>query len=476
MISEFSAPEIAAAVSGKLVRGNAVRFSKVCTDSRAASPGCLFVAICGERFDGHRFIAGAVARGAAGALVKAGRKRRLGLGRLPLIEVEDTLQALGDLARHLRRAHPVPLVAVTGSNGKTTTKELLYTVLSAGGRKVLRSEGNFNNLVGVPLTLFRLQRAHEGAVIEMGMNRAGEIARLCEICEPDVGVITSVAAAHTEGLGDIEGVARAKGELFAGLKPSAWAAVNLDDPWVRRLGSPARPLTFSATDPSADVRGILLADRGLGGLDFELQVAGEQAQVHLSLLGRHNLHNALAAAAAAHALGVPLAGIAEGLAAYRAFARRLQPALAPGGYWVLNDAYNANPASMAAGLRTAAQVARESGGRLFAALGEMLELGALSSEAHRGVGELCAELGVEILAFLATGSGELYGQGALAAGLRPAALLAGASCPEIARRLRELVRPADVVLVKGSRRTGMELVAEALLEPEAGCRACARVP
>jgi UDP-N-acetylmuramyl pentapeptide synthase len=259
-------------------------------------------------------------------------------------------------------------------------------------------------------------------------------------------------------------VARAKGELFAGLRPSATACVNLDDEWIPRLPTPARRLTFSAADPGADVRGVLLADRGLEGLDFELAVGGERAEVRLHLLGRHNLANALAAAAAAHALGVGLAAIAAGLAGHRSLARRLQPAQSPGGWWVINDAYNANPASMAAGLRAAASVARATGGTLFAALGEMLELGRLSGEGHRGVGRLCAELGCRALAYLDSGSGALYAEGARGAGLPASAVLAGASCEEVARRLRPLLAAGDVVLVKGSRRTGMERVAEALLE------------
>jgi UDP-N-acetylmuramoyl-tripeptide--D-alanyl-D-alanine ligase len=475
LLSEFSAAQLAQAVSGRLVRGQAEqRFTKVCIDSRTAPANCLYVAIKGERFDGHRFLPDAAAKGAAGAIIRAGARRKFRVGRrLPLIEVEDTLQALGELANFLRRAHPVPLVGITGSNGKTTTKELLYAALTASKRAVLKSEGNFNNLVGVPLTLFRLDRAHQAAVIEMGMNSFGEIARLTEICEPDVGLITSVAAAHTEGLGSIEGVARAKGELFAGLSSSAVAVVNLDDEHIRHLPTPARRLTFSATEPQADVRGTLLADRGLEGLDFELEAAGERASVHLNLLGRHNLVNALGAAAAAHALGVSLAAIATGLGNYRPFSKRLQPTLAPEGYWVINDAYNANPASMAAGLRAAAGVAQATGGRLFAVLGEMLELGAVSEEAHRGVGRLCAELKAAVLAYLDTGSGRLYGEGAKAGGLRE--VVPGADHEEIASGLRRMLRPNDVVLVKGSRRTGMERAAELLLTP-AEVRACACAP
>jgi UDP-N-acetylmuramoyl-tripeptide--D-alanyl-D-alanine ligase len=467
LIAEFTALEIAGAVSGRLVSGSADRrFSQVSTDTRTIPAGALFVAIRGERFDGHAFVEAALEKGAAGAVVQKGLSGRAG-GEAAIIEVNDTLRALGDLARFLRRAHPVPLAAVTGSNGKTTTKELLYSVLTAAGLSVLKSEGNFNNLIGVPLTLFRLCREHQAAVIEMGMNSFGEIARLCEVCEPDVALITSVAAAHTEGLGDIAGVARAKGELFAGLKSEATAVVNLDDPNISGLRTPARRLTFSA-EVAADVRGRLLADRGLDGLDFELATPQGKARVHLALLGRHNLLNALAAASAAHAMGVKLSAIAAGIAGHRPFARRLQPTLAPGGWWVLNDAYNANPASMAAGLATAAQVARGTKGRLFAALGEMLELGALSDEAHRGVGRLCAALGAHALAYLDSGAGALYGEGAVAAGLSKDAVLPGEDAAEITAGLQVLLRPGDVVFIKGSRRTGMERVAEALLSPEGG--------
>ena len=467
VIAEFRAEQISRGITGELVRGwGGLRFSRVSTDSRSAAPGSLFVAIRGDRFDGHNYVADAAAQGAAGAVVQVGARRNLRLGRqIALIEVEDTLRALGDLARLLRRAHPVPLVAVTGSCGKTTTKELLYAALTVGGHRVLKSEGNYNNQIGVPLTLFKLERQHEAVVIEMGMNRLGEIARLTEICEPDVGLITCVAAAHTEGLGDIDGVARAKGELFSGLRGSAWAAVNLDDARIADMATLARRLTFTTrANEKADVHGTLLADRGLEGIDFELDIRGKTAEVHLALLGEHNLHNALAAATAAFALKVPVAEIAAGLASYRPFAKRLHPSLAPGGWWVINDAYNANPASMAAGLRAASRVAETTQGRLFAALGEMLELGAVADDAHREVGLLCGELRASVLAYLAEGRGALYGEGAAAAGVEA---IAAPSCEEIARRLRACLRPGDVVLVKGSRRTGMERVAEALLEPEA---------
>lgn len=466
LVSEFSAAQLAQALSGSMARGKpGLRFSRICTDSRTATPGCLYVAIRGERFDGHAFLLEAAASGAAGAVIRAGARRRFRVGRsLALIEVADTLRALGGLANLLRRAHRVPLAAITGSNGKTTAKELLSCVLAAAGLVALKSEGNFNNLVGVPLTLFRLERAHQAAIIEMGMNSFGEIARLTEICEPDVGLITSVGPAHTEGLGDTRGVARAKGELFAGLSPQAVAVVNADDEHVRSLPTRARRLTFSALDTSADVRGRLTSDRGLEGLDFELTIEGRSIPAHLNLLGRHNLMNALGAAAAAHALGVGLEAIAHGLAAYRPFSKRLQPSLAPGGWWVINDAYNANPASMAAGLKAAATVAEQGGGRLVAALGEMLELGKISDEAHRGVGRLCAELKAAALAYLDTGAGRLFGEGARAAGLET--VIGGAGHAEMAAALRALLRPGDVVLVKGSRRTGMERVAELLLEPE----------
>ncbi|MFH0809226.1 MAG: UDP-N-acetylmuramoyl-tripeptide--D-alanyl-D-alanine ligase [Pseudomonadota bacterium] len=469
IISELSAADVAGVVGGRLARGDTgLHFGRVCTDTRTLVPGSLFVAIRGERFDGHQFLAQALAAGAAGLMIDAGRPGVDLGGGVALIEVEDTLRALGDLARALRQRHPVPLIAVTGSNGKTTTKELLYSILTEGGRRVLKNEGNFNNLIGVPLTLFRLERGHQAAVVEMGMNRPGEIARLTGICEPDVGLITSVAAAHTAGLGDIAGVARAKGEIFARLPASARAVVNLDDEWVRGLETKAQRITFSGQREDADVFGVFVRDLGLRGLEFRLTVAGRTVEkARLGLVGRHKLSMALAAAAAAHAAGVGLERIAAGLEAHvPAGAKRLEAVRGGGGFWCLNDAYNANPASMAAGLKTAAEVARNQQGRLFAALGEMLELGALSEEAHKETGRLCFRLGARAVAFLAEGSGPLYGAGAVDAGMDPSAVLAGETCAEIASRLRPLLAPNDVLLVKGSRRTRMERVVEALIEPE----------
>jgi len=323
--------------------GAAVDFPIVGTDSRTVQPGQLFVALHGERFDGNDFIEEVVARGAAGIVCDEGRA--LARPGVVFFEVSDTLRALGDLAAAHRRGFDVPVVAITGSNGKTTTKNLLRSILATalgGPDRVLATEGNLNNLIGMPLTLLALAPRHRAAILEMGMNVFGEIARLTEIAAPTLGLITCVAPAHLEGVGSIEGVARAKGELFAGLAPTATAVVNCDDPQISRVaaGLRCRRQDFGADRP-VHARGI--TPDGLRGIRFELVVPGGSAPVRLPLLGRHNVGNAVAAAAAASALGVGIDAIVAGLESAAPAPMRLSVERLPNGVDLINDAYNANP-------------------------------------------------------------------------------------------------------------------------------------
>ena len=466
----FALEEVLAATGGDLVRlGARTRFPGVTTDSRSLRPDELFVALRGEAHDGHAFLGEAVERGAGAVVVeRAHAERPLRCG---VIAVRDTLAALGDLAAfHRRRCHP-RIVAVTGSNGKTTTKEMLAAILARafGPGRVLRTTGTQNNLVGLPLTLLRLAGTEEAAILELGMNGPGEIWRLAQIAEPDVGVITCVAPAHLEGLGSIHGVAEAKAELYRRLRPSATAVVNADDPLVTASARafPGRKVPFGMA-PAAGVtvgaQGIV--DRGLEGTEFRLVVERQEAAIRLAVPGRHNVTNALAAAAAAHALGVDLAAVQAGLEAFQPPGMRMEVTQLPTGVTVLNDAYNANPASMAAALST---LAASRGRRRLAALGEMRELGDEAPRAHRELGAAAAAARLDALFLLGPHAGEVRA-GAEAAGLPAECITIAASHDELAARLAAYCRAGDLVLLKGSRGAAMEEVLRRLTAEAGGER------
>jgi UDP-N-acetylmuramoyl-tripeptide--D-alanyl-D-alanine ligase len=417
-------------------------FNAVCTDSRRIEPGCLFIALRGPRHDAHDFAAGAIERGAGAVLVE---RIPAGVDATRVLRVADTLRALGDLAAWTRRRWGGTVVALTGSNGKTTTKEMLASICAgAYGGAVCKTQGNLNNLIGLPLTILGLGGDERAAVLEMGMNAPGEIARMTEIAAPDVGVITNVGPAHLEGLGSIEGVAKAKGELFAGMQRDATIAVNMDDPWVARLAAdfPGRRIEFGE---GREVTARDALDRGWDEIAFRLEVGGRAAAVRLAMAGLHNVQNALAAAAAAHALGLDLDVIVAGLEAAVAPAMRMEVVRLANGVTVVNDAYNANPASTLAALRAVAHMP----GRAIAVLGEMRELGAASAALHRDIGRAAAEIGFAVL--LAVGSeAEHTAAGARAAG----GMMEIHVCPDAAtaaETVAVLWRPGDAILVKGSR-------------------------
>ena len=448
---EFVAKAVGARPSG--AGGLTVEFPLVGTDSRSVKAGQLFVALHGERFDGNDFIEEVVARGAAGVICDEGRA--LARPGVAFFEVRDTLRALGDLAAAHRRCFDVPVVAITGSNGKTTTKNLLRSVLATaygGPDHVLATEGNLNNLIGMPLTLLTLARNHRAAILEMGMNAFGEIARLTEIAAPTLGLITCVAPAHLEGLGSIEGVARAKGELFAGLAPTATAVVNCDDAHVVRVaaGLGCRRQEYGAGRP---VRAEDIRPDGLRGIRFGLVIPGASAPVRLPLLGRHNVGNAVAAAAAAVALGVGIDAIVAGLESAAPAPMRLSVERLPNGVDLINDAYNANPGSMRAALAALEGVADH----CTVVLGEMRELGSGAAELHAEVGAAVARLGPR--SFCAVGPYAAdYARGAIAAGMAGAAVTPVATNAAAAEAVATGWRSGDAVLVKGSRGARMEEV------------------
>jgi UDP-N-acetylmuramoyl-tripeptide--D-alanyl-D-alanine ligase len=439
--------EAARVLSGRLEGANA-RFSGVSTDSRAVGTGDLFVALQGERFDGHAYVGEAARRGAAGALTSRHVTERG--ATLPQVVVRDTRLSLGALAGDWRGRFPIPLVALTGSNGKTTVKEMLAAILvqHAGARgSVLATAGNLNNDIGMPLTLLALRADHRYAVIEMGMNHEGEIDYLARIARPTVALVNNAQRAHVGILGSLEAIARAKGEIYAGLDDAGIAIVNEDDPFApywKGLNAGRKVLTFGfASD--ADVTAASAA----GAWRFRTP-AGSFA-VALRAPGEHNVRNALAACAAAHAVGIPPAAMRSALEAFEGVPGRLQRRPAPGGARVIDDTYNANPESMKAAIRV---LASEPGRRILV-MGDMGELGIQSAALHAEVGDFAKRSGVEALLALGEQSrnaAQAFGEGARHFG----------EARELLAAARQEAREGATLLVKGSRFMQMERVADAL--------------
>lgn len=419
-------------------------FSGVSTDSRTLRAGELFVALEGPHFDGHDYLPAVAAAGAAGALVRRAHPS------LPCLEVADPLAALGQLAAAWRARFDIPVLAVTGSSGKTTVKELLAAAL-AGLGPVLATRGNRNNHIGVPLTLLELRDTHRAAVVEMGMSHAGEIAHLTDLTRPTLGLISNAGPAHLEGLGSVAAVARAKGELIERLPPHAVAVLNADDahcPLWRQLAGNRQIITFGL-DQAADVTADY--QPSADGTEVELHTPSGTVSTRLHLLGRHNVQNALAATAAALAAGASLADVAAGLRTTRPVPGRLYPLPAQQGARLIDDSYNANPLSVQAAIAVLAGLP----GERVLVLGDMGELGADAAALHGECGAAAHAAGIEHLLTL----GPLSAHAAAAFGAGAVACRELAQLVDVAGRL---LRPDVTVLVKGSRSAGMERVVQAL--------------
>ena len=454
----WSQTEILAATGGKIMRqGHETRFGEVVTDSNRVMEGAVFVALKGERHDGHRFVGEAVRRGARCVIIHRPVPVSA-FGQATAVRVRDTLRALGDLAHYRREKFAPRVLAITGSNGKTTTKEMVAAILEEAALdgqllrgRVLKTEGNFNNLVGLPLTLLRLRRGDKVAVVEFGTNHPGEIQRLAEIADPDMGMITSVGAAHLEGLNSLAGVAREKAALYRNIRAGGAIAVNLDDPWVNRLGArfKGRKITYGKR---GHVRVRSWRARGAKGLEISLQAGRKRCRVTLNYLGRHNIANALGAAALTLGAGIDLTAVRRGLAKVRPFSMRMQIEDWRG-IGIINDTYNANPASMNAALETLAEM--KCRGDKIAVLGDMFELGKHSAKEHRWLGQRVAKAGINALYFLGDRAVEVR-KGALRGGLREEQIVIGRDHADMARRLRDRVKRGDWLLFKGSRGMRME--------------------
>lgn len=455
----MSLQEVVDATRGRLVsRGGKGFFTGISTDSRSVRPGDLFVALKGERFDAHDFVGAAFRAGAGGALIH--RPVRHG-GVRTVISVTDTLSALGDIAGYWRERYPIPLAAVTGSNGKTTTKEILAGILGFAGYRVLKTEGNLNNLIGVPLMLLRLSDADNCAVLELGASRFGEIGRLAEISMPDVGLITTIGRAHLEFFKTLRGVARGKGELLDHLTGDDAAVLNGDEPLMREIGRTcrARKVFFGFTR-GAHVRCRDVVDKGLEGSRISVDIAGRKMTVEVPLPGLHNVLNSLAGIAGAYTLvgRIPKDCVQEGLRSvvlppgrFRVITKR--------GIVIIDDTYNANPASMAAALRALCRL--KGAGRGMAILGDMLELGREEAPSHVELGRTAASQGVGTLIAMGKNARRVL-SGALKGGMDKAAVRCVRSHGEAAAVARGLLRRGDWVLVKGSRAMAMEKVVDLL--------------
>lgn len=445
---------VAQATGGALV-GRDASFDSVSTDTRSIEAGQLFFALRGQRHDAAGFIRDAAGRGAAGAVVEQRQPVDL-----PQVEVSDSGQALRDLAADWRRRFRIPVLAVTGSNGKTTLKEMMAAILRTHFRGpgddagVLATWGNLNNHIGLPVTVLWLRDAHQAAVLEMGASARGEIARLTAIAAPTVAVITNAGPAHLAGFGGtVRHVAEGKGELFAGLEPGMVAVVNRDDEFFsywRGLRADLSYRSFGLSD-GADYRAEDIRDLPGGGLGFRLVTPVGDTRITLPMAGRHNVSNAAAAAAATVAAGVTLDAVREGLAAMRNVAGRLKPEPGPGGSTIYDDSYNANPGSVAAAIRFLAALP----GQRWLVLGDMAELGAGEAVLHREIGALAAGSGIDrfyCVGSLCRHAAEGFGSGAR--WYADVAALAAVLVPELT---------ADVhLLVKGSRSAGLERLVHAV--------------
>ncbi len=462
---EFTLEELISGTGGKLVQsGNQQKINGVSIDSRTLVPGEVFFALKGLHFDGHDFLEAAINKGAAGVVIEKEIALPPAWPGLA-IQVPDTQRAFGHLACYHRLRFELPVIGITGSTGKTTTKELIAAILAQRGN-VVKTEKNYNNEIGLPLTLFKISAATKAAVVEMGMRGKGQIAYLAELARPTIGVITNIGLTHLELLGSQEAIAEAKGELIQALPPSGVAVLNGDDPLVVRTGRdfPGQPLFYrlsSGKDDSGPLPDLFAVAITATGEREEVTVDGRWGKFDFSLplLGRHNVANALAAALVGLSLGFTPEEVAQGLAGVPNVEQRLRK-LEVAGITVLDDTYNASPASVEAALAVLQEL--NNPGRKIAVLGDMLELGPISKEAHWQTGQLVA----------AYGCSALFAYGPLSLETKKGAEKEGvlahhfSTQEDLWRELKAFLSPGDAVLIKGSRGMEMDGVVEKVITLE----------
>jgi UDP-N-acetylmuramoyl-tripeptide--D-alanyl-D-alanine ligase len=462
---QITVREVASAMGGRIISGPSdVLVNGLSTDSRTVTPGQTFLALKGERYDGHDFLSAAVKGGAAGVIVETSTvvPQELSARNLAVIRVGSTLEALGDLALWWRKQWAGTVIAITGSNGKSTTKEMAASILSlkASTRK---SPGNYNNLIGLPLTILSLEGVHQVAVLEMGMNRPGEIKRLTQIADPHIGLITNIAQAHLEGLGTVQGVVEAKAELLVMMSGHATAILNGDGEQYADLASrfSGRTITFGLGHMN-EVRAENIHKVGDYAQAFNILLAQERIPVQLTLLGIHNVLNALGGAAIAYGLSLPGESIARGLEQFVPLKGRFQVTGANGGIRIIDDTYNANPSSLGAALDTVQELRSRNQG-LVVGLGEMLELGAEAPQLHRDAGRLIAGTGARYLVALGEHGAQVV-EGAWEGGMDKSQTHLATSHAEMIDALKAQVREHDIVFLKGSRRVSLDKVVHVMKE------------
>ncbi len=453
----LSIGEIAASAQGVLVNsGSEMLVNGVSIDSRRVNPGDMFIALVGESFDGHDFISKAVENGAAVVVTQ----KPLEDSGIPYVLVKDTLRALQDIARYYRGKFQIPFVAVTGSSGKTTTKDMIASVLSQR-YKVLKTEGNFNNAIGLPLTLLKLQYDHEIAILEMGMNSQGEISLLSDIVRQDIGVISNVGNAHIEKLGSRENILKAKLEIFDYFDKHSTAIINGDNDMLADFTSEGYKVVRYGLEKSNDLYAFGIKEKGEEGIDFSVSLDGAEESFTVLLPGMHNVYNALSAIAVARLFDMKAEDIQKGLLSFKPSKMRMDIVNTKSGIKIINDAYNANPESMRAAINVLQSL--KSGGRSVCISGDMLELGDVSQKEHYDIGTYAASLGVDIIAAVGNFS-DAVKRGAAAFGMDKDNIYAFPQKEEAASIMCEIIKPGDVVLVKGSRAMKMEYIVDLLRE------------
>lgn len=448
--------EILKATGGKLICGdmNAV-FKVISTDSRKIERGDLFIPIEGERFDGHDYILSSFEAGAAGSLT---HKEIEPVKDKVLIKVENTLKALRELASYYRQKFKIPFVGITGSVGKTSTKDMVSCVLSKQ-YKVLSTQGNFNNEIGVPLTVFNLDSSHEAAVIEMGMSGFGEISRLTSIVKPDIAIITNIGLSHIEKLGSRKNILQAKMEILEGLSGKGLVILNGDDKLLYGLkGLISFRTVFYGMEEGFDYQAYNVQSLGEQGTVFDIAIGNKDYRVHIPVPGVHNVYNALAGIAAGVELGIPADKMIQGIEEYTPGKMRLN-LINHNGIKIINDAYNASPQSMEAAINVLKEVSAT--GRSIAVLGDMLELGEMSLDSHRHVGSFAVAKGVDYILTVGE-SGKNIAHGAIEAGANTDKVISFKDNNEAAEFLTSFIKPGDVILVKGSRGMKMEEIVNIL--------------
>ena len=459
-MAKFTLAEVLAALpQAKLLQHQGEKFDSITTDTRKITPGALFVALKGEKFNGEDFAAKAVELGAAGMLVSSAYTGSVNLPATIIQAESDTQLAYQQLAGFWRQKFQIPVIAITGSNGKTTTKDMTASVLSVKF-PVLKTQANFNNEIGLPYTLLQLNEMHKAAVVEIGMRGLNQISALAPFAAPSIGIVTNVGETHIELLGSIENIAKAKSELVEAIPAGGTVILNNDNPYTAAMNDKAadgvRVITFGI-DKESDIKADNLVSND-NSTTFQCRIGseGKMCQMTIPMLGRHNVSNALAAVAAGYCLGLSSEEIARGLSELNMTGMRFE-CRKLGEYNIINDAYNASPMSMEAALTTLHELTAAKHKRAIAVLGDMLELGHVAVSAHRKVGHQAAEAGVACVITL----GEMGHE--IAAGAKEAGMKQVFACDthrEVAEQLKKLLEPGDTILFKGSRGMAMEKIIE----------------